>query len=215
MLLKKLVIVGLAASMLAGCTTGPNQNATLGTLAGAVGGAALGSAFGQGSGHEHVHGRAYGGNGKMEGAALQAPFGKLADKTDKVRLLVGGCLCMSLAIFLIPLMTNFAAMLAVYLFLGFGEAILWPVLGAYAAEEGREQFGHGTMMGAFNLAMSAGVFTGAMLAGVSMDALGMRQAYHATAAAVLILPLAAAMLIRTGEVAGEGGALKSTSSSTF
>ncbi len=51
MLLKKLVIVGLAASMLAGCATGGgNQNATLGTLAGAVGGAALGSAFGQGSG---------------------------------------------------------------------------------------------------------------------------------------------------------------------
>ncbi len=51
MLVKKLVIVGLAASMLAGCATGGgNQNATLGTLAGAVGGAALGSAFGQGSG---------------------------------------------------------------------------------------------------------------------------------------------------------------------
>ena len=50
MLLKKLVIVGLAASMLAGCATGPNQNQTLGTLAGAVGGAAIGSAFGQGSG---------------------------------------------------------------------------------------------------------------------------------------------------------------------
>ncbi|WP_026782499.1 RT0821/Lpp0805 family surface protein [Pleomorphomonas koreensis] len=51
MLVKKLVIVGLTATMLAGCATGGgNQNATLGTLAGAVGGAALGSAFGQGSG---------------------------------------------------------------------------------------------------------------------------------------------------------------------
>lgn len=51
MLLKKFVIIGLAASMLAGCATGGgNQNATLGTLAGAVGGAALGSAFGAGSG---------------------------------------------------------------------------------------------------------------------------------------------------------------------
>lgn len=50
MLLKKLVIVGLTASLLAGCATGPNQNQTLGTLAGAVGGAALGSAFGSGSG---------------------------------------------------------------------------------------------------------------------------------------------------------------------
>ena len=145
-------------------------------------------------------------------AVLQAPFGRLADRGDKVRLMVGGCLCMSLAVFLIPLMTSFAAIIAVYFFLGFGEAILWPVLGAYAAEEGRERFGHGTMMGVFNLAMSAGVFTGALLAGVSMDSLGMRQAYHATAAAILILPLIAATLIRAGEAAGEAGSSQSTSS---
>jgi MFS family permease len=89
------------------------------------------------------------------------------------------------------------------LFLGFGEAILWPVLGAYAAEEGRAHFGHGTMMGVFNLAMSAGVFTGAMLAGISMDSWGIRQAFHVTAVAIILLPLVAAVLIREGEAAGE------------
>ena len=136
-------------------------------------------------------------------AVLQAPFGRLTDRCDKVRLLVAGCVCMSVAIWMVPEMTGFATMLGVYLFLGFGEAVLWPVLGAWAAEEGRTHFGHGTMMGVFNLAMSAGVFTGAMLAGLSMDSWGMRHAFHLTAAAVLVLPLVAALLIGAGERAGE------------
>jgi len=139
----------------------------------------------------------------MMNAVLQMPFGRLADRYDKVVLLLLGCACMSIAIFCIPLMTTFIAIMGIYLFLGFGEAVLWPVLGAYAAEEGRTRFGHGTMMGVFNLAMSAGVFTGAILAGISMDSWGMPQAFRITAAAVLILPLVAAAMIRAGEAAGE------------
>jgi surface antigen len=52
MFVKKILIaVVLAATTLAGCVSGgQNQNATLGTLAGAVGGAAIGQAFGSGSG---------------------------------------------------------------------------------------------------------------------------------------------------------------------
>ena len=136
-------------------------------------------------------------------AVLQAPFGRLTDRGDKVVLLVAGCVAMSVAIWIIPEMTGFVPMLGAYLFLGLGEAVLWPVLGAWAAEEGRTHFGHGTMMGVFNLAMSAGVFTGAMLAGLSMDSWGMRHAFHLTAAVVLVLPLVAAVLIRAGERAGE------------
>jgi len=134
-------------------------------------------------------------------AVLQVPFGKLADRYDKVPLLVGGCVCMCSAISLIPSVTNFPAMVGLYLFLGFGEAMLWPVLGAYAAEEGRTHFGHGTMMGVFNLAMSAGVFTGALLAGTSMDSWGMGQAFYATAIVTMLLTLTAAALIRSGEKA--------------
>ena len=141
-------------------------------------------------------------------AVLQVPFGKLADRYDKVKLLVGGCVCMSIAVFLIPSVHNFPAMVVMYLFLGFGEAILWPVLGAYAAEEGRNHFGHGTMMGVFNLAMSAGVFVGALLAGTSMDSWGMRQAFYVTAAAIMILTLAASALIKAGENGGENAVFK-------
>lgn len=139
----------------------------------------------------------------MMNAVLQVPFGRVADRYDKVVLLLLGCACMSLAIFCIPMVSTFMAIMGLYLFLGFGEAILWPVLGAYAAEEGRTHFGHGTMMGVFNLAMSAGVFTGAILAGVSMDSWGISQAFRITAVAVLVLPLLAAVMIRAGERSGE------------
>jgi hypothetical protein len=47
------------------------------------------------------------------------------------------------------------------------------------------------------------VFTGAILAGISMDSLGMRQAFSCTALAILALCLFAAFLIRSGEAAGE------------
>jgi len=141
-------------------------------------------------------------------AVLQYPFGALADRFDKVVLLLCGSLCMCLAVVLIPSMTSLGAMIGMYLFLGFGESVLWPVLGAYAVEEGRALFGHGTMMGVFTLAMSAGVFTGALLAGLSMDALGMRLAFWATGGAIVILCALAAYLIRTGENAGEVGEQK-------
>ena len=140
----------------------------------------------------------------MTAAAMSgSSFGKMADRYDKVVLLLCGCLCMSAAVVAIPFVTSFAVMIATYLFLGFGEAVLWPLLGAYAAEEGRDRFGHGTMMGMYNLAMSAGVFAGAVLAGVSMDALGMRRAFWCTGVAIVVLCLIAAYLIRTGEAAGE------------
>jgi len=130
-------------------------------------------------------------------ALLQYPMGKLADRYDKVHLLMWGCGAMSLAVWLIPSMHSFAAMVGIYLFLGLGEAVLWPVLGAFAVEEGR-RFGHGTMMGVFNLAMSAGVFTGALVAGTGLDTLGMQAAFTLTGASIMVLCLVAAMLIRAG-----------------
>jgi MFS family permease len=138
-------------------------------------------------------------------AVLQYPFGILADRFDKVVLLLCGICCMCSALALIPMTTGLAAMLGVYLFLGFGEAVLWPVLGAYAVEEGRNHFGHGTMMGVFNLAMSAGVFTGALLSGLSMDILGIRHAFWITAGTIVMLCCLAAFLLRSDQGAGKAG----------
>ncbi len=137
-------------------------------------------------------------------AVLQVPAGKVADKYDKLFLLVTGCICLSGVIMLIPFMKTFVMFLLIYCLLGLGEAIIWPVLGAYASIEGRKRYGHGTMMGVFSLAMSGGIMAGAMLAGFSMDVWGIEFAYFVTAATVLIGTSVAALLIRSGEREDKG-----------
>ena len=135
----------------------------------------------------------------LANAALQVPFGKIADRFNKVILLIGGCICLSSAIMCIPMADSFMMILTIYGILGLGEAIIWPVLGAYASKEGKEHYGHGTMMGVFSLAMSAGVFTGATLAGIAMDSWGIDFAFYVTSLTVLCISLAAAMMIGSSE----------------
>lgn len=135
----------------------------------------------------------------LTNAVLQVPFGKFADKYNKLVLLLAGVMCMSLAVLAIPSMENVVSMTILYIILGIGEAVIWPVLGAYATEEGREHYGQGTMMGMFSFTMSAGVLTGAVLAGISMDMVGIEWAYYTCGAMVLLLTLVAAKMIFSGE----------------
>ena len=132
-------------------------------------------------------------------AVLQVPFGNFADKYNKIPLLLAGAFCMSLAILFIPAMDSFLSMMILYSFLGIGEAIIWPVLGAYASEEGRMHYGHGTMMGIFSFTMSGGVLTGAVLAGMSMDMFGIEWAFYTCGAAVIFITILAAGMIFAAE----------------
>lgn len=132
-------------------------------------------------------------------ALLQIPFGKVADKYDKLYLLLAGVSGLVVALFLIPVMTSFVQMALVYLLLGAAEAVVWAVLGAYASIEAKQHYGHGTMMGIFSFAMSAGVFSGAILAGKSMDSWGIAQAYNVTGGAVILITLLAAWMIATSD----------------
>jgi DHA1 family multidrug resistance protein-like MFS transporter len=130
-------------------------------------------------------------------ALLQTPGGRLADRYDKVLLLRAGCVIIGGVICLVPLAANFWWLLLLFVVLGMGEAIIWPVLGALAAEEGR-RYGQGTMMGVFSLAMSSGVLLGALTAGVSSDLLGLRWSFVLIGVVVLTLSMLAAGLIRSG-----------------
>jgi len=123
----------------------------------------------------------------------------MADRYDKVLLLRMGSVAVSVVMCLVPLAGSFWWLLALFVLLGMSEAIIWPVLGALATQEGR-QYGQGTMMGVYSLAMSTGVFMGAMGAGVSMDQLGLKWSFINVGIVVLILTMAAAWLIRTGSV---------------
>ncbi|HBI15253.1 MAG TPA: MFS transporter [Desulfobulbaceae bacterium] len=130
-------------------------------------------------------------------ALLQTPGGRLADRFDKVVLLRAGCLIISMVICLVPLAINFWWLLLLFVVLGTGEAIIWPVLGALATEEGRS-YGQGTMMGVFSLAMSSGVLLGALVAGISSDLLGLRWSFVFIGVMVLVLSILAAGQIRSG-----------------
>jgi len=130
-------------------------------------------------------------------AVLQTPAGRMTDRLDKVRLLRIGCLIISIAMCLVPLAANFWWLLVLFVVLGMGEALIWPVLGALATEDGRH-YGQGTMMGVFSLAMSAGVFLGALGGGISMDQFGLSWSFFTIGIIVLILSMVAAGLIRSG-----------------
>jgi MFS transporter, DHA1 family, multidrug resistance protein len=135
-------------------------------------------------------------------AALQPFFGKTADRGNKVFMLVSGCLLISAAIFTVPFATSFWLLVTIFVLLGLGEAVVWPTLGALAAEEGRF-YGQGAMMGVFNLSMSAGVFLGALGAGAVMDLFGLQYAFFLVSLFVLVCTLIGAGLISNGRLAGE------------
>ncbi len=128
-------------------------------------------------------------------AMLQVPFGKLSDRFNKLIILAVGSCCLAVTVLFIPWMDTFPKMLFLYLLLGAEEAAVWAVLGAYASIEAKEHYGHGTMMGVFSFAMSIGVFTGAVISGVSMDIWGIVFAYTVAGCAVFLISLAASGMI--------------------
>lgn len=128
-------------------------------------------------------------------AVLQIPFGNVADKYNKLLLFLVSSILLALVILSIPSLDSFLQMAMAYLIMGTVEAAIWAVLGAYASLDAKKYYGHGTMMGVFSFAMSAGVFTGAVLAGFSMDSWGIAWAYYVTGSAVLLLSLLAVVMI--------------------
>ena len=131
-------------------------------------------------------------------AVLQTPMGRMADRYDKVRMFVAGSLVLSLVIIMIPLAEGFWRLVFLFVILGLGESIIWPVLGALATQEGR-RYGQGTMMGIYGLSMSMGVFVGAIGSGISVDSFGLRWSFTIIGLSVLILTMAASFLIKTGK----------------
>jgi len=128
-------------------------------------------------------------------AVFQVPFGKLADRWNQNRLLLAGSTIISIGIFLVPFTVSFVPLLLLFGVIGLGEAVSWPAMGALAAEEG-QKYGQGSMMGAFNMAMNAGLFIGAMGVGALADLLGISWAFYTVALSLFFCAVVAASMIR-------------------
>ena len=134
----------------------------------------------------------------LANALLQSPFGKLADRRNKVVIVASGSLAMAVIVFCVPFATSLAQFLVLFLLLGMSEAVVLPALGAFAVEEGRE-FGQGSMMGVFSMSMSLGVLIGSMLGGLLMDVLGLQYSFYGTAILLVISTAIACWLIVSGQ----------------
>ncbi len=130
-------------------------------------------------------------------AVFQLPFGNLADRWNKNRLLFIGNTIISIGMLSAPFAGSFTTLLLLFALIGFGEAVSWPAMGVLAAEEGHE-YGQGSMMGVFNTAMSAGLFIGAMGVGALVDVLGVAWSFYIVALFLFLSTIAAVIMIRPG-----------------
>ncbi|MEE8517784.1 MAG: MFS transporter, partial [Dehalococcoidia bacterium] len=129
-------------------------------------------------------------------AVLQIPFGGLVDRVSKTATLVTGSLVVVAATSVIPFVESFPGLIAVFVVIGAGEALVWPTLGALATEEGRK-YGQGAMMGVFNMAMSVGILFGSLTGGIAVDTLGLKYAFPIIAVVLLAATFVSAAMIRS------------------
>lgn len=98
-------------------------------------------------------------------ALFQRPFGKLADKKSKTMIIISGGLISAISFFLLAFTTDFYPLAILSTLFGLGRSVSTPALTALTAIRGKT-FGNGRTMGLFNMAFSAGMMTGPVLAGL-------------------------------------------------
>jgi len=104
-------------------------------------------------------------------ALFQRFFGKLADRKSKYKIIIWGGLVSAISFFLLAFTNDFYPLAILSTLFGFGRSVSTPALTALAAIRGRT-FGSGRTMGLFNMAFSAGMMTGPVLAGLISDVTG-------------------------------------------
>jgi MFS family permease len=104
---------------------------------------------------------------------VQVPFGRLADRVSRRALITVGGYLVSLAFATVLFAQGFFHLLLIGSVAGAVGAMAMPALSALAADEGHSS-GMGAVMGVINMAMSAGMMVGPVLAGVFAEVFGLR-----------------------------------------
>ncbi len=108
---------------------------------------------------------------------LQIPFGKLADKHNKVKLIVIGGGISSLVFLLIPKAQNFSQLLLITGIGSVAGALSLPAGTALNVELGRN-YGMGSTMGVLDTSMSIGMIIGPLAGGLLMDIAGLNFTFY-------------------------------------
>ena len=136
-------------------------------------------------------------------AALQYPFGWVADHYNRVYITIISVLGMAAVVSLIGLSTQFWHVVILFALLGINEALFLPANTAMMLESGRSN-GMGSTMGMLNTTMTMGVFIGSLCAGLLVDAVGFKGAFLTVGAIVGVsLAVCVPLLTKTNQEAGE------------
>jgi len=111
-------------------------------------------------------------------AILQPPFGKLADKLNRKKLVIVGSIFYFSTVPFIPNTLSFIQILILNIILGFFGALSLPAASALIVREGRDYGGMGSVMAIFNVAMSAGLGIGPLASGVILDLWGLSEVFY-------------------------------------
>jgi MFS family permease len=110
-------------------------------------------------------------------AFLQLPSGKLADKVNRKMLVIVGSLLYFFIVPFIPYTADFIQLLSLNIALGFLGALSLPAASALTVTEGKN-FGMGSTMAIFNVAMSVGLAIGPLTSGIILDLYGLSGVFY-------------------------------------
>ena len=125
------------------------------------------------------------------GALFQPLFGRLADRTDRVRLVLIGLMVAAVGQFFIPDISHAVAnlplpggsvrilpwLLALYVLIGTAEAVLLPAQNAIFVTIGR-RVGMGSIMGMSQMASSIGFLGGSLIGAAVVSAFGIASVFR-------------------------------------
>jgi len=109
-------------------------------------------------------------------ALLQSPSGRLADRYNKLFLVLIGSTVAALALLLTPIARNFWQLFFISSIMGLGGATGMPSVAAITVEVGKK-LGMGVSMGLFNTATSVGMIAAPLISGLVMDAMGIKSVF--------------------------------------
>ena len=110
-------------------------------------------------------------------AILQLPFGKLADKLNRKKLVILGSIFYFSIVPFIPYTLNFTQIFTLNIILGLFGALSLPAASALIVKEGK-QYGMGSTMAIFNVAMSVGLAIGPLTSGIVLDIWGLPGVFY-------------------------------------
>ena len=108
---------------------------------------------------------------------LQLPMGYAADRIDKKLMVIAGGLVSTVGIILPFWASSFNDLLVAVFVFGVGGGISMPAISALAVVKGEEKQAMASVMSVMTVAHSMGMFTGSVLAGLSMDFFSLSYAF--------------------------------------